>query len=174
MAVSEKMAEFKLKHNTDVEFAKKFDLACKKVFDESKDLSDCEIFSAAARELGYDLSPSEFERTKAETEDLDAEELQMVSGGQYYPCPCEANNCTVVEICWSDNFCITASNTTKMDENGHNNICVVGWHCYTAALHTESDNRDMACWSNYTCLYGEHIGGSSYDTLCWISDKKSD
>ena len=171
MAVSEKMAEFKLKHNSDSDFAKRFDQACKKFFDENKDLSDCEIFSAAARELGYDLSPAEFERTQAETEDLDIEELELISGGRDYPCPCAAKNCTVTEICWSDNFCVTATNTTKMDENGHNDFCIVGWHCYTAALHTETDSMDASCWSDFSCIYGEHMGGGG--SHCWISDKKN-
>lgn len=175
MAVSEKMVEFKIKHNSDIEFARKFDLTCKKILDESKDLSDSEIFSAAAKELGYDLSPAEFERTKAEVEAIDTEELELISGGLYGMdnCPHTAQDCTVLEMCWSNDFCVTATNTNHPDENDHNDICVVGWHCYTAALHTDSNSRDVACWSDFNCLYGEHIGGSTHSTLCWISDKNT-
>lgn len=102
--------------------------------------SDSEAVSIAAARLGYTFSAAELERASAEAQELDAEELNQVSGGDSD------------DMCGTDWWCALLYRSDNEDERGHDLICAVGWHCMTAFMHTESDNRGAACWSHYRCM----------------------
>ena len=76
----------------------------------------------AAAELGYSISAADLERSAAEIQELDLDELENVAGG------------------------------VSTDEDGNDTFCITAWHCFTAALHTEAKSKDAACWSDYKCI----------------------
>ena len=103
------------------ELRKKLDEAVKRIAAEGNAQSDGEVMAAAAKELGYDVSVAALEQAKAEAETLDPEELAAVAGG------------------------------IEEDEYGHDIFCLAVWHCLTVTLHTESENKSVACWADYWC-----------------------
>lgn len=36
--------------------------------------------------------------------------------------------------------------------------CMVTWNCFTAFLHPDIDNTDVACWKNYACVISHEAG----------------
>ena len=99
--------------------------------------SETEIVVKAAAELGYDVSLEELERALAGVQELDEAELDSVAGG-------DPRYCTISDTC---------------DEFGHDNTCVVFWHCYAAFRHTDAQSQRVDCWEDYICL-SDHY---SYD-----------
>ncbi|MDO4539093.1 MAG: hypothetical protein Q4B54_13095 [Coriobacteriales bacterium] len=104
---------------------KKLDEAARRIAEEGKAGSDVEAISAAAAELGYDVSVADLERASAEGADVDDAELELVAGGF----------------------------GTKEDEYGHDVWCFTAWHCTAATLHTETKSHEVACWSDYMCFF---------------------
>ena len=76
----------------------------------------------AAAALGYTLTLEELERSVAEMQELDPDELDTAAGGK------------------------------ATDEKGHDAACITAWHCFIVTLHTEAKEKRVACWSDYTCL----------------------
>lgn len=125
-----KFMELKAALEADKEKAEKFEQAL--ASDECKACgNDAEAFSLAARAAGLEISPEEVEQAMAEAQELDAEELKKVGGGD-----------------WSDND----SGKYPEDEKGHDIWCWTAWHCFTATLHTETETESVACWSDYQCV----------------------
>ena len=46
---------------------------------------------------------------------------------------------------------VGGDNNPDYDEYGHDTWCVAAWHCYTAMLHTDSDDNQVSCWSKFSC-----------------------
>ena len=66
---------------------------------------------------------------------LDLEALEAVAGGE-----------------------TSSDDPALLDEYGHSQWCVVAWHCFTAAIHTQSEEKKLACWSDYRCI-SVNMGG---------------
>ena len=81
----------------------------------------------AAAALGYTLTLEELERSVAEMQELDPDELFTAAGGN-------------------------ATDEKATDEKGHDAACITAWHCFIVTLHTEAKEKRVACWSDYTCL----------------------
>ncbi len=115
--------------------------ACRRISKEGRLHSDGEVYVAAARELGYDFTITELEQAMAEREALDAEALKSITAG------------VVIhqENCDHDYVCDMSYGSMREDEYGHDDWCVAAWHCFTVALHTESKEDSISCWSNYAC-----------------------
>ena len=137
-----KRLENDLKSSEDLR--KKMDEAIRRIAAEGKAQNDGEIMVAAAKELGYDISIAALEQAKAESEAMDQEELQAVAGGvkNYWEGSCDDNNF----------LCIISYRGTVEDEYGHDACCVTGWHCLTVTMHTDSNDKDAACWSDFQCF----------------------
>ncbi len=126
------------------ELSKKLDEACKRIAAEKKANSDGEVVTAAARELGYDITIAALEQAQAEAEQLDPEAMEAVAGGQYN----DRNQCPETE-----NFICNGNYRAYFeDENEHDCWCATGWHCLAVTLHSESEDHDCFCWSDYTCF----------------------
>ena len=156
MEESDSMKALKKALSEDPEVVKKFDEAVSRILEEKKAGSDGELFSMAAKELGFDIPASEFEVSTANEEELDPEELEVVSGGE---------------------FCMTVSErnfgSMRDDESGHNSWCLAAWHCYTGMIHTEGGGNSVACYSDFQCLMYEHEGPNfSYRSHCLIDNVK--
>ena len=39
------------------------------------------------------------------------------------------------------------------DEYGHELHCLSVWHCFGIVLHTETKNKQAACWKDYLCNF---------------------
>ena len=120
------------------ELRKKLDETAARIKNEGRVQSDGELLVAAAKELGYDFSIAALEKSKAEAEPLDPADFERVAGGSMgglLP-----NDCMFI---WDQKY---------RDENDHNGWCMTAWHCLAATLHTDTDNHDVACWSNYQCM----------------------
>ena len=117
------------------ELYKNLDEAFRRIAAEGKAQNDGEIMVAAAKELGYDITIAALEQAKAEVEQLDLEALEAVAGGE-----------------------TSSDDPALLDEYGHSQWCVVAWHCFTAAIHTQSEEKKLACWSDYRCM-SVNMGG---------------
>lgn len=117
----------------DENLRKAFLEQCQKVAESGTCANDAEVLVKVADELGWILDLNELERERAIAEELDPEQLEKVAGG-------------VEAVC----FAISAPPTGE-DEHGHDNWCMTLWHCLTVTMHTDSDDINHVCWSDYLC-----------------------
>ena len=132
--------------NGHPELREKLDAEIRRIADAGEAQSDGEIavkaaaslgYAVAAEELeraaadleklGYSITPEELERTTADLEKLDDDELEA-SGGNAF------------------------TREKKTDEYGHDEGCVLTWHCFAAFLHTEAESKDVSCWKDHKCV----------------------
>ncbi len=112
--------------NANPELREKLDAEIRRIAGAGEAASDGEAMAKAAAALGYTITPEELERTTADLEKLDDDELEA-SGGNAF------------------------TRKKKEDEYGHTEGCVVTWHCFAAFLHTETKSTDVACWKDHRC-----------------------
>ncbi len=116
------------------EFRKEFEKKAEVIHKENPDYSKLEVISKAAKELGYDLPVELLEKKSAETQELSEEELDQVAGGF-----------------------IGRPSKTVDDEYGHESDCIgMTWHCYATFMHTETESKEVDCWSNYKCYFASN------------------
>ena len=128
--------------NADKALQKKLDEICSRIAEEGRAKSDGEVMAAAAKELGYDVSVAALEQARAEAEQLDPAELEKVAGGGRRGRPgCPQN---------AGSLCSFSYRGSLWDE--HDSWCFTAWYCYAATLHSDTDDEDVACWSDYSCL----------------------
>lgn len=127
MGKSEEMLRMQSDMNGQPELKEKLELEIKRILEVGEAASDGEAMVKAAAALGYTITPEELERTTADLEELDYDELEEVSGGNAF------------------------TRKKKEDEYGHTEGCVVTWHCFAAFLHTETKSTDVACWKDHRC-----------------------
>lgn len=128
------LKEFEEALAKDKELREAFDEKCKKIVEAKEADNDGEVLVKAAEQLGWSLSMEELERIYADREELSEEDLEQISGGDYdYIDP------------------------RYEDEQGHDTICVMFWHCYTIMRHTDAEDEYTACWSNYSCWAANHM-----------------
>ena len=113
--------------NGHPELRKKLDAEIRRIADAGEAQSDGEAMAKAAAALGYSITPEELERTTADLEKLDDDELEA-SGGNAF------------------------TREKKTDEYGHDEGCVLTWHCFAAFLHTEAESKDVSCWKDHKCV----------------------
>lgn len=128
MSKSEEIIKFETALRASEEMRKKYEEACERIARETEGQSEGEVMSKAAAELGYTVSAADIERSMADSQELDLDELEKVAGG--------------------------SSATT--DENGNDIFCICAWHCFTAAIHTSSASKEVSCWSDYNCVKWNH------------------
>lgn len=88
------------------------------------------------------------ERTAAELESVDDDELESFAGGLE---PYDESR--VNEECWHDYTCESIGRNFDEDEHGHDIWCVTAWHCFAATLHSDTDEKCVTCFSNYYCVF---------------------
>ena len=123
------------------ELRKKLDETAARLKNEGQVKSDGELLVAAAKEMGYDFSIADLEKSTAEAEPLDQAEMESVAGGAGWRC---------------GQFYLF--NGDLEDEHGHDTWCVTLWHCLSATLHTEANETEASCWSNYKCWFVTNYG----------------
>ena len=127
MKKTEEMLRLERDMNGDPELREKLDAEIRRIVEAKEAESDGEAIAKAAAALGYAITAEELERSAAEMEAVDDDELDGVSGGEI-----------------------------GQDEHGHDLWCVVSWHCYTALRHTETENKEAACFKDYLCPFAYH------------------
>ena len=127
MRKSEELLRLERDMNEQPELREKLDAEIKCITDAGEASCDGEAMVKAAAALGYPITLEELERTTADLEKLDDDELEA-SGGNAF------------------------TRKKKEDEYGHTEGCVVTWHCYAAFLHTETKSTDVACWKDHRCV----------------------
>ena len=130
------------------ELVDQYNQILKRIVTEKSAESDADAVVKAAEELGYSVSASELERLMAQKEEMDADELESVTGGE--------------DLCLKDYACMVTFETDTKDSDGYDYLCVASWHCNTAFMHTTPgdgyegegkwNNRQCACWSDYACM----------------------
>jgi len=123
MSKSEELLRLERDLNEQPELGEKLDAEIKRIAEAKEAQSDGEVMVKAAAALGYTITMGELERATADLEKLDDDELDAAGG-----------------------FDI-------QDETGHNKWCIKSWYCFTVLQHTDTKSKDVACWSDYTCVY---------------------
>lgn len=144
MKKTEEMLRFEKDLNADEKLRGKLEDAIAALQASGECTSDGDIMEKAARSLGYSISAAELERMNAERQEASQEEMELAAGGGNY----EKEN---QKRCGSDYYCDTLWDTVDMDEHGHNSFCITAWHCLTVMLHTETKNKEVACFKDYKC-----------------------
>ena len=134
MSKSEELLRLEHDMAEQPELREKLDAEIKRVAEAGEAKSDGEIMVKAAAALGYTVSVEELERAAADLEKLDDDELEA-AGGKYVG-PGKKND--RIEI--------------KDDEKGHAQWCGVTWHCFAAFIHTEAEDKNVACWKDHQCI----------------------
>ncbi len=99
-------------------------------------------------------------------EKLDAE-IKRIAGAGEAQCDGEA----MVKAAASLGYTITieeleraAADLEKLDDDEldaaaggaqdekHTNWCIKSWYCFAALRHTDTESKDVACWSDYVCI----------------------
>ena len=89
----------------------------------------------------------------------DGEVIQKVAAELGYEVPLEE-----LERAWAGEQELDEAELDKVaggwtDEHGHDTSCFVAWHCYTITCHTETIHKNVNCWSNYKCMFSDHVWG---------------
>ena len=110
----------------DKELAAKFETELQRIVQEKDAANDGEAFVKAAKAVGFDITVADLEKASAETQELDAEEIEKGAGGW----------------CWADYDCYTAWHHDGPDEKGtdclYNYDCMAYW-----------ENPKQSCLSIY-------------------------
>ena len=122
---SEKINEFEKALSEDKDLAQKYEAIIKRITDNKEADSDGEALVKAVAEVGYDIPIEELERSYAAIEEASDEMLDTISGGGF----------------------------GEDDEYGHELHCLYVWHCFGIVLHTETKNKQAACWKDYLCNF---------------------
>ena len=126
MSKSEEMLRLERDLNEQPELREKLEAETKRIAEAGEAESDGEVMVRATTALGYTITLEELERSNADLEKLDDEELNAAGGS------------------WSE------------DEKGHDSACLAAWHCYAATLHSDTESKSVSCWKNYLCFYAYH------------------
>ena len=81
--MTENVRKFEKALREDEELRARFAAEFKRIAEEKIAGSDAEAYVKAAKALGVDLSLAEVEKATAETQELDPEEMEKVTGGRY-------------------------------------------------------------------------------------------
>ena len=87
----------------DKEQAAKFEAELRRIVQEKDAANDGEAFVKAAKAVGFDISIADLEKVKAETQEIDPEEIGSSAGGSW---------------CWADYDCYTAWHHDGPEEVG--------------------------------------------------------
>ena len=98
MGKSDNILKFEEALRDDPEKQKAFEEALEKIAEEKSVESESEAFVKAAKELGFDLTIEEIERSFAEKQEMGDDELDEVAGGKW---------------CWKNNTCMFVYNTVE-------------------------------------------------------------
>ena len=101
MSKSEEMLRLERDLNEQPELREKLEAETKRIAEAGEAESDGEVMVRATTALGYTITLEELERSNADLEKLDDEELNAAGGS------------------WSD----------QKDEKGHDGACLTAWHC---------------------------------------------
>lgn len=134
MNQSEEMKRLETDLAKDETLHKALEETCRRIAESGDANNDIEVIVKAAAELGYTITPEDAERRQAGSEELDLDELNTVTGGV------QSDRGE-----WSD------------DDKGHDGWCITAWHCNTVTLHTETETKQIKCFSNYMCFYVYHF-----------------
>ena len=151
MKKTEEMLRLERDMNRDPELLEKLDAEIRRIVEAKEAESDGEAIAKAAAALGYAITAEELERSAAEMEAVDDDELESVAGGLE---PYDKSRAD--EDCWYDYTCPTVGRTEHgEDEYGHNAWCWTGWHCTMATLHTQTEKK-VTCFADYLCVMAYH------------------
>ena len=98
MGKSDNILKFEEALRDDPEKKKAFEEALEKIAEEKSVESESEAFVKAAKELGFDLTIEEIERSFAEKQEMGDDELDEVAGGKW---------------CWKDHDCMAIYHVKK-------------------------------------------------------------
>ena len=139
MSKSEEMLRLERDLTEQTELGKKLDAEIKRIAAAGEAECDGEAMVKAAAALGYTITMEELERSAADLEMLEDDELEAAGGAGIRRPPQRQPN---------------QSSTMKPaeDDKGHDSLCYRTWHCFINFLHTETKSENVACWANYFCI----------------------
>ena len=146
MKKSEEILRMERDMNENPELREKLKSEVRRIAEAGEAECDGEALLKAAAALGYTITLDEQDRAAAELEAVDDEELSKVAGGMH-----PTIDVPIDEWCMSDYDCFSSWHTNREDEEGHNEWCLTGWHCTVATLHSDTESKDVACFSNDLC-----------------------
>ena len=138
----------RLERDMDEQLKEKLDAEIKRISGEAQ--SDGEAMVKAAAALGYTITIEELERSVADLEQLDDDELDASGGNTDH----FSDKFTINEEAKKERRrqCGHAEKASySKDENGHKGSCTFSWHCSITWKHTESNSKDVMCLTNYAC-----------------------
>ena len=151
MKKSEEILRMERDMNENPELLEKLKAEVRRIAEAGEAECDGEALLKAAAALGYTITLDEQDRAAAELEAVDDEELSKVAGGMH-----PTIDVPIDEWCMSDYDCFSSWHTNREDEEGHNEWCLTGWHCTVATLHSDTESKEVACFSNYLCAVVYH------------------
>ena len=125
MGKSDNILKFEEALRDDPEKQKAFEEALEKIAEEKSVESESEAFVKAAKELGFDLTIEEIERSFAEKQEMGDDELDEVAGGKW---------------CWKDHDCMVIYHVEKQ--------CNSSGSCFNNYI-VNKDGVGNNCGSNY-------------------------
>ena len=123
MGKSEEMLRLERDLNGQPELREKLDAESKRIAEAGEAKYDGEAMVKAAAALGYTITLEELDRAIADLEKMDDDEL-------------DAAGCVDIQ-----------------DETGHTKWCIKSWYCFTVMQHSDTESKEVACWSDYVCVY---------------------
>ena len=147
----------RLERDMNEQLQEKLDTEIKRIAEAGEAQSDGEAMVKAAAALGYTITIEELERSIADLEKLDDDELDA-SGG---------NVLKVIDQHLSDKSKKAAEAKRRncghhkeaaysKDEHNHDGSCTLSWHCSIAWEHTESNSKNVLCFKDYACKLVVH------------------
>lgn len=124
MGKSEEMLRMERDLNGQPELKEKLETEIKRIAEAGEAESEGEVMVKAAAALGYSITLEELERTAADLEKLDDDELDAAGG----------------------------IDGVGKDEKGRDLFCVANYHCYTVLKHSETTATFVACWKDNRCV----------------------
>ena len=129
------------------ELREELDAEIKRIAGAGEAASDGEALVKAAAALGYTVTVEELERTAADLEKLDDNELDAAAGGKDLNYnDVEKDEKYARETCGH----YYRADRSK-DEHGRDGNCLLSWHCLVTVLHTKTESKDVRCLSDYAC-----------------------
>ncbi len=142
MKKNDEILRFERDINEQPELKKKLEAEIKRIAEAGEAECDAEAMVKAAASQGYTITMEELQRSTADLEKLDIEELDAVGGFGKKPTPRSE---------WIPT------------EKGHDVVCLGVWHCYTAFLHTETSDKRVPCWKDHSCMFVN----KDTESVCW-------
>ena len=149
MSKSEEMLRLERDLNEQAELKAKLEAEMKRIAEAGEAACDGEAMVKAAAALGYAVTMEELDRSTADLEKLDDDELDAAGGMSLRRNSGSVDNS---KGCGKTKKVSIIVKNSK-DEKGREGYCTFDWHCEMALKHSDSKSKDTYCWGDYLCSF---------------------